>query len=179
MGTISSNGRIDGYDVNGIPSLDLIGLYFFKQIQNEYFVSLNGSVYKSIVGSQQWRLLDTTGLGKNNDILNIIKHKNRYIVTTVAGAFHSPLIVTDLERTNQTKDHFSLSPNPASYHIKVEADCIFESIELYNSTGNLILTETSTGKEQNIDIKNFPSGIYFLKVIEPEKVYMTKIVIEK
>ena len=53
---------------------------------------------------------------------------------------------------------FSIYPNPAT-HIIYIGNKKQEIINIYNTIGELVIST----KEENIDVKNLPSGIYVIK----------------
>jgi hypothetical protein len=54
---------------------------------------------------------------------------------------------------------------PASDYILIKSPEGFTSLTLYNSIGNVIMTrEIDNTFTQIIDIKNYPTGIYILKL---------------
>lgn len=60
------------------------------------------------------------------------------------------------------KPEISIYPNPAADHICIKSEKEYLSYTLYNSNGNLINTSIRNNK---IDLKDIPSGTYFLKFI--------------
>lgn len=63
----------------------------------------------------------------------------------------------------ENEESITIYPNPASSFITINSDNIFgklKSVELYNSFGQLMLVS----KQTNIDIKELPIGLYFIKV---------------
>lgn len=64
----------------------------------------------------------------------------------------------------------SIFPNPVSSQLTVqlEDDVITEKIEIYNSIGQLILSEDSTLEIINVDFSDLNSGIYFLRLLDSE-----------
>ena len=74
---------------------------------------------------------------------------------------------------------FRIQPNPATDYITVQADYVIESYELLNNTGQLVKTSTVNTKLTNIDVSQFDSGIYYLKLQTAEGISLNKIVIGK
>ena len=61
--------------------------------------------------------------------------------------------------TSEIYTTFQIYPNPATHIIYIE-NKNKETINIYNIIGELVIST----KEENIDVKNLPSGIYFVKV---------------
>ncbi len=74
-----------------------------------------------------------------------------------------------------------ISPNPTNGLLNVNFSSLLQNtkIELYNSIGALVLTEAMSNKNNAINMSNFSSGIYFMKVIEVNKVIAVKKVVKE
>lgn len=55
-------------------------------------------------------------------------------------------------------------PNPATDHIQVTSKVGLKKLEIYNSTGTLVLTLSTSGTSAQVDIKSLPAGNYIMKV---------------
>ena len=64
---------------------------------------------------------------------------------------------TALKSVEQEK--FKLYPNPATNYIQIEG-VVPKLVEIYNATGNLVLTTN----KQFVNLNNFKTGFYFVKV---------------
>lgn len=77
---------------------------------------------------------------------------------------------------NSTKDIFTVFPNPTNGLIKIEGvDLTNATIELINSLGEKILLPSSNDQ---IDLMDFPKGIYYLKIEKEEKTTFKKIILQ-
>jgi hypothetical protein len=115
-------------------------------------------------------VFETTG----NQIIYEVENLTTYhvTVTTVdkAGQESAPTEVLEI-KTNFTgitlidKTIFKIYPNPAHNILNIETE-ISESvyIEIYNLSGNKISHQLMTGANHSINISNFASGIYFIKI---------------
>ncbi len=61
---------------------------------------------------------------------------------------------------------FTLYPNPTSGQIKIKGNANFEIIEVYSSTGAALGIKTPLSLEADINLSNFPPGIYQAKINE-------------
>jgi PKD repeat protein len=77
-------------------------------------------------------------------------------------------------------NEFDLFPNPNMGVFTIKTDAKNYSVEIYNTMGQQCLSLTlSQGDGTNvIDLSAEPKGIYFVKVMENEKYYLQKIVIQ-
>lgn len=80
----------------------------------------------------------------------------------------------------KTED-FEIYPNPTSGLLNISFNTIPQNtkIELYYSIGALVLTETMTNKNNTINASELSSGIYFMKVLEGNKVVAVKKVVRE
>ncbi|CAN5653569.1 hypothetical protein BH11BAC1_BH11BAC1_01650 [soil metagenome] len=77
---------------------------------------------------------------------------------------------------------FSLHPNPATDEVVVDFNSSgfnMRNILIYDALGRILLQEMNVDdKKFHIDISAFSPSIYFVKVIEAEKEYLQKLVVE-
>jgi len=73
----------------------------------------------------------------------------------------------DIEEINSFES-LSIYPNPSQDFIHCEAP-IESQISIYNSLGVLTLQFKSTTAHEDIDISNFPDGVYFVKASKEQK----------
>lgn len=74
-----------------------------------------------------------------------------------------------------------ISPNPTNGIFNISFNTITQNtkIELYNSIGALVLTEQINNKTNTINLSDLSSGIYFMKVLEGNKVVAVKKVVRE
>ncbi|MEP7170786.1 MAG: T9SS type A sorting domain-containing protein, partial [Bacteroidota bacterium] len=80
-----------------------------------------------------------------------------------------------------TNNLFLISPNPSSGNFSISfKEIIKGNIEIVNPLGENVFTENiSNESKKEINLKNIPGGIYFVKVFDGEKYYCRKIIIEQ
>ena len=67
-----------------------------------------------------------------------------------------------------------ISPNPASEIVFIESKLEFINlVSIFNTNGNLLLTELVNAKSTSINVSDIPQGIYNI-VIEQENNFITK-----
>lgn len=76
-------------------------------------------------------------------------------------------------------NHFEIFPNPTTGNISVTGKEV-KKIEIYSVTGNLVYSIAKIKQQVSteINLSNFPKGIYFAKIYDEEKIYTEKIVIQ-
>ena len=74
-----------------------------------------------------------------------------------------------------------ISPNPTNSILNISFSTMSQNtkIELYNSIGELVLTETISNKNNTINISDLSNGLYFMKVLEGSKVVALKKVVKE
>ena len=81
----------------------------------------------------------------------------------------------------QLNHELHIFPNPATnfFTILLPLEEIVSSISIYNAMGSKIFEETSIHQNNiTIDVSGYAKGIYFISVIEGEKVYKNKLIVE-
>jgi hypothetical protein len=103
------------------------------------------------------------------------KGNNRFDNITVEG--DSISIYTEI--SNYSDREFKLYPNPASEEITlISASDGQRIVNIYNSTGLLIKSINTSGKNESIDISILKAGFYFIRITEinGDKEYVLKFV---
>lgn len=79
-------------------------------------------------------------------------------------AFGCGSIITDNKEGKTSEDNFTLFPNPANdvLNINFNVETIVTKIEILNNLGQLIREEEIVLKNNYIDIKDLPEGVYLL-----------------
>ena len=74
-----------------------------------------------------------------------------------------------------------ISPNPTNSILNICFNTVPQNtkIEVYNSIGALVLTESMSNKYNTINVSDFSSGIYFMKVLEGNRVVAVKKVVKE
>ncbi len=70
----------------------------------------------------------------------------------------------------------TLYPNPTNNEVSVSSESLINSIEIYNSLGQKVYTETINSKEKTIDISSLPSGVYVLGAKTDDGIMRKKII---
>jgi len=83
------------------------------------------------------------------------------------GSQEFPFVITDIDDLDYISMEKVISyPNPANEVIYFEhkLNVSFLFLEIYNQKGSLMHNSFLTGAQFNLDIRNYPSGVYFYKI---------------
>lgn len=89
--------------------------------------------------------------------------------------YNYTISVTETMQTgiSNLDNNVNIYPNPASDFINIDNSNNFSKIKLSDITGKLIREENLVDKNNQIDIRNFNNGIYFLSIIKENKTIKT------
>lgn len=94
----------------------------------------------------------------------------------------SNCLSTSVESTINKNEEILIFPNPAISQIKVELvnfSCALQSVSLFNITGREMISINPTSNVVTFDIKSFPSGLYFCRILASTGSSITrKIIVE-
>jgi ELWxxDGT repeat protein len=81
----------------------------------------------------------------------------------------------------QTKENFSVYPNPtnSSFNIVLPQPASIKNIEVYNSTGVIVFSQSTAKVLNTIDLTNYAAGLYFLKIIKNDQTIGTQKIIKQ
>lgn len=82
-----------------------------------------------------------------------------------------------INQIQQTK--INVFPNPASALLSIQSESILHEIEVVNMLGAVIFTEQIYSSSHSLDVSQFNSGIYFMRLLSDEGVVTTKINISR
>jgi hypothetical protein len=156
------------------------GMGFFATEQ-ELFIDINDIVYLSCTETTKneiqvrnyhnssWNLVGNSSLAIGN-FSNLVKDTNNNLFVAYSGTSTLDVKkITDVVLSTNTKEinknEFSIFPNPASNFITISSNIAIKNIEIFSALGKRVLQRTSKELNDNtIDISNFASGIYLLKI---------------
>ena len=103
---------------------------------------------------------------------------NDYYETSM-GFLNSFMIKTFAYEIKQ-EFSFKIFPNPTHQHINIEFSIVPQkyNLELYNNMGQRILQYERNNKCEQINLKGFTSGIYYLKIFNREFLKTEKIIVK-
>ena len=76
-------------------------------------------------------------------------------------------------------NEIEIYPNPSSTQITVELPTTLQkntTLNIYNLNGQQLITRQITEQQTVVDVSGLPKGIYFVKVMDDEKVMMGKVI---
>ena len=71
-----------------------------------------------------------------------------------------------------------ISPNPASKNVKIVSRYLIDLIQIFDTTGSLILTEKPENILCILDVTGILPGIYFIQIISDEGYYFEKLIVQ-
>ena len=100
---------------------------------------------------------------------------NRPLMSVVASCNDCEWInVKEMEKRNIT-----ITPNPATENFRLDLDGNGAAqVELYNMTGQLMHKEQVNDQTVTVNVNNFNSGMYILRVVQEGKVYTAKVMVK-
>lgn len=75
-------------------------------------------------------------------------------------------------------NEISVYPNPANERVTIKSGSSIQQLEIYNQIGQLEKQIITSSNLVNLNVSEFDSGIYFIKVFSHENVITKKLVIE-
>ena len=140
-------------------------------INQRYFSDLNKRFNSSHLIKKEIRYHQYTGTNA---------WQNDRMFSTLDWGFDIGFMISIPQNINTlTENKFSIYPNPSSNLIHIKGlDNQASNLDIYNFTGQLIYSETINENEHTLDISQFASGMYLLKISNKNFTQSEKLVIE-
>jgi hypothetical protein len=83
------------------------------------------------------------------------------------------------ENAIETATAMSIYPNPTSGMLNITSNEEIDSVEIFNSIGNTVVSSKVAGNSSAIDMSNLPNGMYFVRVSTSNGIETVKVVLER
>lgn len=103
----------------------------------------------------------------------VTKTQCKTITTDIINVSVSPTSISEFSIINAV----SVLPNPTNGLIKISSKLEIQNIEFVNITGQVLFSENIKSMEHELQLQNYTNGIYFIKLIFNNKLYITKKII--
>ena len=87
-----------------------------------------------------------------------------YVYTTTTGMQNYCMDPQKIRKKPDLEKEITIHPNPATKTITIENVTIGKLITISNSLGQLLLNKKADGPVEELDIKQFPPGIYLISI---------------
>jgi hypothetical protein len=145
----------------GWTSYDYMG-DIFRTTQNGNFNSTGWEEFKHTVPS---------GYNFVRMRLVVYQNGNEYL-----GFDDFQIKMQTLSNDKNSIDGFTFGPNPTKGALKLKANTILDSATIYNILGKELISVKGNSKEINVDLSQFSSGIYLVRVQSGETAQTIRVV---
>jgi len=94
----------------------------------------------------------------------------------------SPLNTNINQFIKNNDNNVSIYPNPSNGEFYLKTNSDIKTIEIYNTTGELVYSKTNSSNKNNkinkLDLSYLKKGIYYIKLSDNFKTYNQKIIIQ-
>ena len=132
--------------------------------------------------SQLFTFTPNTGY-KVKEILvneNYVGDTTFYLIENVQEdmTIHVEFVLIQSIAQHTLNQYVTIYPNPAKEHLKVALTTSFEKFEVTNLLGQVIYTNNVNEQEFTLDVANYRSGIYFIRLYGKEGIATKKFVVK-
>lgn len=141
----------------------------------------------SFSGCLDWRYAPTNGTTMTVTAPNLPANQTVYFGVGIWSTPNNLMFdVTDFTVTaapasvaENSIDGLKVYPNPVKDLLKLEAQDVIDSVEIYNLAGQKVKSVTGSGRlEENVDVSSLASGVYSVKILSAGEEAAQKIVKE-
>jgi photosystem II stability/assembly factor-like uncharacterized protein len=151
---------------------------FFTDAGTGYITGDQGTILKTVDGGNNWSLQTAP---TNNILLSVyFPNESTGYATGASGTILKYSIFTGINSI-LLSDNIRIFPNPTTGIFKVQIDEPLENrfnIEVYSGHGSLLFSKQMQNNRDlfQIDLSQYPSGLYFIKIISGLKAYHTRVI---
>jgi len=167
-----------------ISSTGTVVLNYTPQIQNSSLVQLSDTVNWMLIedtllanGTEEYITIGNFKMNSQSDTVYL----GWWSSNNIAYYYVDDVSVIDLGplgiETNSVEKYFKVFPVPASEKINVEFPNMDAQLKIVDILGNELLNEFFSSKKQ-IDIREFPQGLYFVRLIAQDRILIRKFIKE-
>jgi uncharacterized repeat protein (TIGR03803 family) len=177
------SGTLDGSTPYGSLLYDSIFLY---GVTMQGGINNNGVIFRiKTNGSDYTKMLDFAGVSNGNLPKGSLISDGSFLfgMTTRGGnndlgVIYKLAITSNIEETRENAN-ITFNPNPASNILNIECpEGQNLNLSVYNIVGECLLQKAFKSSKETIDISNFPSGIYIIKVSDNNHTVQQKLIKE-
>jgi subtilisin family serine protease len=147
--------------------------------------TLGMELISSTAATYQWLFNGDTLAGETNQTLDFSSTWNgpyEVYITDANGCIASTNIVLNINSLDEREregEIISVYPNPTSSSIFITSPATLKSVSLLDATGKLISVISNINNHTfSLDLKNYETGIYFVKAETEDGSYLVKVVRE-
>jgi hypothetical protein len=173
---------------NPSPQGSWLNSVVFTDVNTGYAVGDWGTIIKTINGGTTW-ITQPSGTSENLNSVFFTDSNTGYVVgsggtilKTTNGGGPAVGINEPPRQTNNLQNSLKIYPNPATDKITIEpseADIIMNgTVSVYGMTGQQIVKQHVPGQRLELNVSALPVGIYFVRMVNNEKIEFGKFIKE-
>lgn len=192
--SITNGGRLDSirykfYGMSVPAADDTIAIYLLNGSQNPSLASSKTLLVDfrntDFINDYVYKIKTNINLTASNGLSYIaIRYRNTNCSSKwLTVSFDNIAISGNTVGINEldiSSDQVNIYPNPTTGKVIIDSKHSINSIEIYNLLGENIYSNSKFNLQTSneIDLSNFPKGIYFVKIYDGTKTYKKKIVVQ-
>lgn len=173
--SVNPQGYITGADYNTSTNTILLSGYTFSSAFLIKISAFSGNDFSNGTLSR-YDLTLPSGFSYQTEGISYLNENNLYISSEIgqdgASGLYSLQLSSFVGLQSNNKEDFVVYPNPVHHKLNIQGD--FESAELYDLNGTLVLKT----KKDSFCIRKLDPGTYSLYVYSLKRMYVKKIVIQ-
>lgn len=171
-------------DINNDSYLDIIGTsyeYYSPYDERIFYYLNNGNLFENVVNIES--LGTTQSLDKNAALGDLNNDGKLDIVSSYYFSNSIKYFLNDTALSTKNfisnKETFKIFPNPSNHFIYWDTNLNLSKIEIYNSLGEKVYTNTNKRNTSKLKIDFLSKGLYFIKAKDKtNNKYFTKLIIK-
>jgi len=122
--------------------------------------------------------MDETNMETPNDLALVVFIQDESDKSIIQSEIANVTITTGIDKQFFDESSLQIYPNPAKNLVNIQSSDEVNKVQVLNLSGQIILGQTTSGKQIQLSTSELEPGIYFVKVFSHDNVITKKLVIE-
>ena len=133
-------------------------------------------IYEKDGSNQSFTLSSISKLTFSEDQIFVNRNTGNPVSFSIANVDYMKFKSSSISISEIQAENLSVYPNPVTSNLTVKNETVIDELRIFDIQGKLHLQLSPKEEIVNIDMSNFPTGIYFLQIINKNQVHTSKII---
>ncbi len=155
----------------------------FHHVMMKMLPDETGTTLDALLGGETTTLTETFDMNLTNmetpdDLSVVVFVQDDSDKSVVQSDMMDVVFATGIDNEATTENSLQIFPNPAKNVVNIQSSDEVNKVQILNLSGQIILEQTTSGKQTQFRTSEFKTGVYLVRVFSQNNVITRKLVIE-